>query len=606
MSEEPQHETGSDVTHTMLRRRRRRVTSTPGHAPRPVRRPPRPGEEGFTLIELLIVIVILPLVMGAITMVLITTLKDQQGVEGKVTDSAAAATASEFFTRDVQSAASVSWATSPKTAPPQCSAAGVSGSATLLLGLQLQVPPPGTTTVVSYYTVAPSSGPAELVRFSCTGGSSTPTSHDVLSDNLNADDPPVAVAPCISPTPTSIPTGVTCAPQTDWTPTYLVSAISINVTQASGCTTASACPPYQYTLTGNPQTGIPVPPVVPPCGVLTLLGTGNDITFAVAANQTVQANGPIVLDSGYSGNPAIYGIFTFGDTVTAQTSTSCSSIPSKDTLQVYNCLGTASDGASANFQACFTSGSHDPVSSGINVSPPPVQTVATPSDPMAIWAQQNAGASNIKVTGTGACSTVGTTMTCTSGLYSGGLNIPNNRTVTFGAGNYQFNNNGSCGSSLCVGSSDTVYFGSGHYIYANGIEVAGSGSALCGGGVANSSCPEMPSGGVFFYVKSGKTDLGNLNSGNVIDLGAIPVTQNGTDPYAGVLLWQDGTDSSNPVTLTTALTATVNTLNGEIYAPNATIDLGAFSGGQSVINTGEIVANSINFSLSNQLQLNVG
>lgn len=565
-----------------------------------MRRPPRRGEEGFTLIELLIVLVILPLVMGAITVVLITTLKDQQGVQGRVTDSAASATATSFFVRDVQSASYVT--TSATTTPHQCTPTpGLGTPPLLLLGLQLQAVAPAAPSVVSYYMVTPSNAPPELVRYICTNGSSVPQSRDLLSDDLSASDPPVPVVPCISPTPTSIPQGVTCSPGQGWTPTYLVSAVTLNVTQGQNCPTAAACPLYQYTLTGLPQSGIPVPPVVQPCGVLTLLGAGTDVSFAAAASQTVQASGPIVLDSGYTGNPAIYGAFIFNDAVTATSSPSCSSIPASDSLEIYDCQGTASSGSSANFQPCPTSGSHDPVSPGITVSPAPVQTVAMPSDPMAAWAQENAGGANITVTGTGSCTT-GTMMTCEPGLYPNGLSIANGKTVKFDAGNYQFGSN-ACGSSLCIGSSDTVDFGTGHYIYTNGINVAGSGSTLCGGGVVNSSCPTT-NAGVFFYVKSGATNLGNLSSGNVIDLGAI--TNPTDDPYAGVLLWQDGSDSENSITLTTAGTSAINNLGGTIYAPNATIDLGAASVGQSVIDTGPIVAQGLNFSLSYQLQLNVG
>ena len=53
-------------------------------------------------------------------------------------------------------------------------------------------------------------------------------------------------------------------------------------------------------VTGDPQSNVPVPPVVQPCGVLTLLGTNTDITFgAISSNLSVSAAGPIVIDSGY-------------------------------------------------------------------------------------------------------------------------------------------------------------------------------------------------------------------------------------------------------------------------------------------------------------------
>ena len=113
-------------------------------------------EDGFTLIELLIVLVILPLVAGAIAMVLITTLKNQQGIQGKITDSSAATTASAYYVRDIESAGSVTTAASPASAPQQCSASGVSGTPNFLLGLQLQGTQPA---VVSYYELTQPVGP---------------------------------------------------------------------------------------------------------------------------------------------------------------------------------------------------------------------------------------------------------------------------------------------------------------------------------------------------------------------------------------------------------------------------------------------------------------
>ena len=177
-------------------------------APSADRRPPRAGEEGFTLIELLIVLVILPLVIGAIAMVLITTLKNQQGIQGKVTDSTAATTASAYYVRDIESAASVTTAASPASAPPQCSASGLSGTPKLLLGLQLQ----GVSAVVSYYTLTPGAAHPSSCASTAPAATTTPTSHVVLSDNLSTSNPPTPVVNCITPTPTSIPTGVTCSP----------------------------------------------------------------------------------------------------------------------------------------------------------------------------------------------------------------------------------------------------------------------------------------------------------------------------------------------------------------------------------------------------------
>jgi hypothetical protein len=269
------------------------------------------------------VLVILPLVTGAIALVLVTTLQNQQGIQGKVTDSSAATTASTYFVRDIESAASVTTTASPATGPPQCSPSGLAGTPKFLLGVQLQ----GSAAVVSYYTVTPTTGaPSQLVRLYCASGSSTPQSHVILSDDVSTTNPPAPVVNCALPTPTSIPTGVTCSPASSWTFTYMVSTITLNVTQ--GCTTVTTnCAPYQYALTGDPVSGVPVPPIVQSTGVLTLLGTGTDISFnALSGGQTVCAVGPILLNSGYdtTGTPAINGsAFTNNNTVYSTTPKRC-------------------------------------------------------------------------------------------------------------------------------------------------------------------------------------------------------------------------------------------------------------------------------------------
>src|ERR1700722_3152888 len=139
------------------------------HFARRWRRPPRKDEDGFTLIELLIVLVIMPLVVGACAIVLITVVENDQGVQHTVEDSSAAALGSAYYVRDIESAGAVT--TNPSvTSPSPCSAAGLSGTTSFLLGIQLQGTTP--TATVSYYTWTPGPGAApELVREYCSNGS---------------------------------------------------------------------------------------------------------------------------------------------------------------------------------------------------------------------------------------------------------------------------------------------------------------------------------------------------------------------------------------------------------------------------------------------------
>lgn len=80
------------------------------------------GEEGFTLIELIIVIVILPLVIGAVAVALIVTLSDSAGISAKVASSVDAQITSAFYGRDVQSSQYVT--TSIPATTPWPAAAG--------------------------------------------------------------------------------------------------------------------------------------------------------------------------------------------------------------------------------------------------------------------------------------------------------------------------------------------------------------------------------------------------------------------------------------------------------------------------------------------------
>ena len=155
-------------------------------------------------------------------------------------------------------------------------------------------------------------------------------------------------------------------------------------------------------------------------------------------------------------------------------------------------------------------------------------------------------------------------------------------------GPFQFGNalnkgNG-CNCALTIGSNDKVIFGAGDYSFEGGFSVNGSSDTICG--ISTAGDPDCPStGGVFFYVAGGTASLGNFNLGNTIKL-APP----SGGEYAGMLLWQDGSDS-NGLSLVGGAT-TVNTFNGKIYAPNSQIGIYGFS---NTIITGDIVANSMQF-----------
>ncbi len=187
-------------------------------------------ESGFTLIELVIVVVILPIVVGAISVALLSVFNLQGQTQNRIGDSNDSLVSSSTFNKDVQSAQQIETATTP--------ACGVSGQ-TQLVGLQWALDGNGNyDTVVSYVTVpsasttSPTGTTTSLVRELCTTpGSSTPTSSHVISHD--AGTPAVAFNP-----------NGFIAPKATWKSTQGLYGVTLSIT-APGSN-------YAYTLTGLP------------------------------------------------------------------------------------------------------------------------------------------------------------------------------------------------------------------------------------------------------------------------------------------------------------------------------------------------------------------
>ncbi len=62
------------------------------------------SDAGFTLVELLVVLVIMPIVIGAIAAAIIISEQDSGVASSRLSDSASAQTISEYYVRDVQGA----------------------------------------------------------------------------------------------------------------------------------------------------------------------------------------------------------------------------------------------------------------------------------------------------------------------------------------------------------------------------------------------------------------------------------------------------------------------------------------------------------------------
>src|SRR5271170_7776803 len=85
------------------------------------------SDRGFTLVELLIVITIIPVIIGALAGGLLEIFSLQNGVASRLGDSADAQVVAATFTKDVQSATTI---TTAGTSSTQC------GSGTQLLELE--------------------------------------------------------------------------------------------------------------------------------------------------------------------------------------------------------------------------------------------------------------------------------------------------------------------------------------------------------------------------------------------------------------------------------------------------------------------------------------
>ncbi len=189
---------------------------------------------GFTLIELVIVTAIMPMVIGALAVGILSVFNLQSSVSNRLTDSADAQVVSVNYQNDVEGAAYITTASAPVSVPGSpANTPAPCGSGHQILGLEL-----GNGTVISYTVSQASSGTAyDLYRNVCSGGnapSSTVVSRDSPASMLNPATPPVTVT-CTNPA-----TSTTCnlvAPSNapayslGWQPTLGVTGVTFKTTE---------------------------------------------------------------------------------------------------------------------------------------------------------------------------------------------------------------------------------------------------------------------------------------------------------------------------------------------------------------------------------------
>jgi len=222
-------------------------------------RPRRSSDGGFTLIELVIVIGVLPLVIGALAVGIISVFSLQSSVSNRLTDSNDAQVVSVNFQNDVQSASLITTASSPASAPAPC------GTGFQVLGLQL-----GNGTEVSYSAAqAPNGTKYDLLRNSCRGGNVTST---VMASDVPASIAQPTIPPATPPiTITCTQSSTTCADvppsnnpayESDWQPTLGVTGVSFETTEPGSkfnyqlvATPLSASSSSQLAQVSTPSTG---------------------------------------------------------------------------------------------------------------------------------------------------------------------------------------------------------------------------------------------------------------------------------------------------------------------------------------------------------------
>lgn len=203
----------------------------------------RRDDEGFTLIEMIVSIVVLTVLIGAITLALITVLTLSGTATKSISDTAGAQVVSASLTNDVQSASQIT--TSPSLPNTQC------GTGTQLLGVEWSlVPgstPPTYRNVVSYLAVQHGRVWA-LVRSQCTSGfSTTPTSSRAVAASIcQPAGATTVVKGCTTPQapPTITPPTKTAAISAGWTSSVGVTGVSFAITAPQSH--------YTYTLRAEP------------------------------------------------------------------------------------------------------------------------------------------------------------------------------------------------------------------------------------------------------------------------------------------------------------------------------------------------------------------
>jgi prepilin-type N-terminal cleavage/methylation domain-containing protein len=263
---------------------------------------------GFTLIELLIVMVVTPLLVGALSLALIAMFQLQSSASDRLGATSSSQVVAANFYRDVQSATMFTTVADPSS-PAPC------GSGTQILGMHWNTSP-GADTVVSYdETPSGATSPFNLLEYQLTRNQCTETlntaSESLTETQYVSSD--VFNNLAVTTLGRSCPTPLTCSSGTwrdGWVTTTGITSISlaIDVAAANSASvdTNSNCPKeisFCFTLTATPrdweQSGSE--PVLQPIGNIIPAqfngSTGTNDSTCNSNNPNMVVNGQLVFDS---------------------------------------------------------------------------------------------------------------------------------------------------------------------------------------------------------------------------------------------------------------------------------------------------------------------
>ena len=188
----------------------------------------RHAEQGFTLVELLIVTTILPLIIGALSVGLISVFSLQSGVSSRLSNTTDAQVVAADYQSDVQGTSQI---TTAQTSTPQCTSGSVTG--TQLLGLLSNVQNKNTQLMVSYVSVMTGSGSSatySLDRLLCIGtANENKATITTLSSNVPAGQAALTLT-CVAGVPNL------CSPTLagqQWISSQNVAQVSMTINEPS-------------------------------------------------------------------------------------------------------------------------------------------------------------------------------------------------------------------------------------------------------------------------------------------------------------------------------------------------------------------------------------